>query len=1120
MDSRPVAQLPFPIACSYDLFLQYKEQGDTVAAWLQARDVFEVATRLLFAALFCDVGREGAPLNCVRWARETAGVLLGTEPSFGRWVELLAEVASLVQEHQRRENGGTFVLPELASIVIRTRGASRRPKATAAMAILRKAVTWRNEEIGHGALGRISKRIHTSVQARARELEQLLAYLEPLAATPLYAGRSFEPPIRLSGPSLPTTLTGVTGLRFWMCRDDQPDRLLCLDPIVRAVEVEVDGRPEFAVAVFDKRIRRRSDDTFLTDSYLDYRSGLRATVDHGWGPLDPGSLPPVARDAHGGPAMASLLDPGRNAYSASALARLASMRLGLEAGKRHVRRGAVLRIREAVDRRSRGYTMIVGAAGAGKSWLLSALQRPDAMGELADRTLLLPLGLGAGQSPVALAHVLDSQVRSQMDLVTAPLDLSSAESLRRGMLRLFDVLTEHGRSDTVILALDGLDEVRASGLGDPSVLDFIPHPSELPEGVHYVLSSRPGAELDPRVRDALARLRYECSAHGDLWLTLALEDDPQEQRALVQRVAEARLSGAQRRHAPHVVRASGDSPLRAAHLASLAALGATGDITDELISFSNLYGRYLSSLRSRLGSRTHDRIHGRVLSLLGAAGMPLPIDVVAEMIGLRVEDVYLASVDLGDLLTTVRAHDEPLPSLGIVHAELRGHLHNQEVPSEVAHQQLADWLLPLLEQHDQAPRNGEPSRIVRYALEWGPTHMVCGGRIAALDGFAARWADCDPAAAGSVLSGTSPANGLGPRDRLVPRDLRVRRLDELTSWLQQLERRSKPNAPAAFREWALRARLDVTYARIDTCHGESPGEALALGAAALEFLNGFDPAGLDGIVIDEARAILEFKRHEALRPLRRHADAHEALERSMAARRACLARAPHAWGHLIAIAACLNAQATLFGFEGRRAAVLGTALEALEVVARGSLTPDLQALALGQRGAILHSLAANAALTAAERIRLLRESVDAYRQSRALRPWDRSAEYSLASVLRYLSTRLLDEGQEDEGARALTEAVTLLHGLRAGEGTFEPAYVLLDAHTRRLRARILLNHGRFEEALAILASAHALLAELVLRAPSKLVAEEAAAVTRAVEEVQLKRVPSQMAARAGGTLPL
>ncbi|MDO9020471.1 MAG: hypothetical protein Q8S73_03150 [Deltaproteobacteria bacterium] len=795
------ASLPYPIRTTVGFFRELFDHQEYAAAWLQARDVYEVTIRFV-AAVLLSASRD--------FDLPEVGIALGElmsrhPPSLGTWLanaDRLARSLALLPVPQ----SVTALVGAIRLRTPRRKDLSRGPL----LRVLEEGLEWRNAEIGHGALGRRAWTLNVDVATRVERVGRLLIELDPLAGwlARCELGGDQWP---LSEEPLPARVASAS---VGLITGDGAS--LPLSPMVRLVP---EGTSAYVV-VFDRRLVSRTG-VVQGSRWIDFIAGRRFTVSPGIEDVGPVASPP---SVEAGAALA--VSPDIVDVDIARL--LVDRQLVGPDPQRLFRRSAVDQLLEHIETARAGYVWIHGGPGTGKSWFAAGLAMPERVPELASDVLVLHLGWGVQQSLAVQAHALTEHMKERFGaLVYLPLGGSSAE-LGGALLNLLAYAAERSSADRFVLVLDGLDEVAVGPASASVLLDALPLPGELPDRVFIALTSRLEPDLPVHIRSTLGRLRHDASPES--WLPFRLEKDADDVHRLTRAVALRHLGDAPEDVIGAVVAASEGSPLRASYLAEMARLEPMSIATLGPLGLDALHTAYLDSLQGLLG-RAFTDFYGPLLGVLAAARERLPLMVLAEVLRRSADDVYLLLLDLKHLLL-FSAGEAGLPLVGLFHVELHRHLRRGPL-AVLGHHALASWVEGGMTHDDWS---------VEYVNRYGGHHLVASGRAG---DAVARLVE---RLSGIGVSLVDPAAwlllGLRSHEDELPRSEAVARLEALVSALDALP-------PAATPPEVLSLRLAVCGAHADVVTSVDPTGALRL-LPRLETLRLFGADTPHGILVQAA----------------------------------------------------------------------------------------------------------------------------------------------------------------------------------------------------------------------------------------------------------------------------
>ena len=169
--------------------------------------------------------------------------------------------------------------------------------------------------------------------------------------------------------------------------------------------------------------------------------------------------------------------------------------------------GAIEQLKESIARHIRGYLAVIGPPGCGKSTLLS-----QALSGSTDRILryyaYVP-GTASTRTRLTghgfLHDVVLMLTEGEIRGARRELPSTEIESLRLQFIDQLDAAGAEFRrtSRRTIIVVDGLDHVDRDYSGSDGLLEELPRPNELPEGVLFIVGSRTLAPLDAHARQQL-----------------------------------------------------------------------------------------------------------------------------------------------------------------------------------------------------------------------------------------------------------------------------------------------------------------------------------------------------------------------------------------------------------------------------------------------------------------------------------------------------------------------------------------------------------------------------------------------------------------------------------------
>ena len=502
---------PGPIAHEYHRLRQLLTEGQIVPAIFQLKDLVEVLIKFPALVMARDLLQHGDAEAGLAARRALFGQML----SLGAWLAGVRD--QLAPQVRRLAPTGRLLLPELGSVFV---AVGRAPLWCKTLANL---VTWRNDQLGHGAF-------------RLDPAEYLVELREHLGAinAALAAQQDLWNGVVLRGaaPHGPD-LTGWQAIRHWHTGGagehqerqapvllERAGRTLALAPLVALRRCTVCGKQD--VFLYDSVAGYSLDQGF---KLLDYLTGHRL----GLPTHRAGDLLAEVGDRDVTPAVAGELN---DAIGDVVLNELLETKL-LEA--RYLRPQYLREpFQRFVEERSRGVFWLTAPAHTGKSVFVHALAVPAEVGEkpLLARTAVVALHIRREFKAwpeqlryFLLEHVLRRAFGREPGRLRLPeLDVrakSPADAFAELLHQTMRLKPPH--LERLVICLDGLDELPPSPAGEAGIADFLPCPEALPEGCFLLLASRPLDECPPHVRDALAG-RFD--PQGDEFTAFALTLDP------------------------------------------------------------------------------------------------------------------------------------------------------------------------------------------------------------------------------------------------------------------------------------------------------------------------------------------------------------------------------------------------------------------------------------------------------------------------------------------------------------------------------------------------------------------------------------------------------------------
>jgi hypothetical protein len=808
---------PSPLATGYARLQAELDRQEPVAAAWQLRDAFECG--LKFAACVAAADYLHAQPDG-REASDLARLLLKPQGlSLGDWHTAL--------ELALRPAAPGRVLPGLAGLFF-TPGGKRTALNRRIDGDADSFVAWRNRVFGHGVFK----------QERGWYAEQTLLWLPALnefyaalanafAGCRLVARTADGGQVRWHGategpaPGPHTHEAPDEPLPLWLVPVSSPSPLagegrgggegdptgqapgaLSLGPLLSVQRCAVCGEP--AAFFFDRNRYERDKDRHRT-FFLEYFRG------HHGERRDWAAVRELAKR------VPADFEWQRTSYDSDEV--VEGVRLVFRDFETEYRRPAYLldAVWRAADEWRKGYVHVVGPAGVGKTFLVRGLEADGRArgvpvltyhvlpGALTDyRTFLVELHDRASES----LRLRTPQVQCKG---------STREELAAELAAYLAELMRANRLDTLLVALDALDELPDPEPTGAAITDFLPAAAALPDGCFVVLTSR--ETLRPRIAERLDQVKR---ASGEAFVTIPVGADAADNQQLLRGYLAERLPEAFRRPnlIEEVLRRSGGVFLYAYHFCRALDAGAFTKV-EQLPEGEEFYPAYLARLRERVGEQLYETVYLPTLLLLAAAYQPVMLTQLQRW-GVPGDRLRFALLDLGDFL---RVHRGP---------------HWQETLSEgpgenryeIAHEAFVRWV-----REDPA-----------YAERMRAAHRTIGR--ASVAAHAGHWPEADPTDDGDLYDirytpAHLQAGGLGPDE--IPSVDRLSLFDTCVN--------SSTVARNA-RRWQLANRLAQVGRDLLAWGGTSwPREMQLYGRA---FLGNALASALDGLGrLDEALACAE-----------------------------------------------------------------------------------------------------------------------------------------------------------------------------------------------------------------------------------------------------------------------
>jgi len=600
--------LPFPLAVTVGRLAEEMRRKDAVAALLAVRDAIESALKLSACLAIADLRQTQAASPALP---EIARVLLDDRGlSTGHWIRLLRQALDPLRPQNCPggvEASGAW-LPSLYRMFYTDKG-----KRTALNNKIEGGegtfIKWRNDEIGHGVFKEDRTYYAKQVENWAEELvsicTRLRNALEDWQLVALPPDR--EPVVWQGCPVSPAhgPHTHVPPAKHVdMVLRHAGGRLLDLGPLL---SVQCCLICEHPAAFFLDRHEHDEKKNRQKTIFLEYFRGHK---------IDRRAWPPIQALID-----LALLLPNfhweRASFDPAELDW--ERRLAFRDFDSEYRRPDYLinAIRQFMDDQPRGYFLLRGPEGTGKTFLVLGLEREKDVGALLNY-YILP---GALSDYRTFVSELRDLARQKLRLGTQEIQTraTSLEELQQETTSFLRTLMKAKGLETLIVAVDGLDELIEPTADGALVTDLLPPVKDLPEGCYIVLTTRD--EVCPRACQRLDQLRAE---GGEQFRQQAIHPDDPLNAEVLRRYLAGLLHVEESGQVDELLARSGGVFLYASHLVrALQSLGEKLGSLEQLPDAQHFYPYYLGRLREQVGNGLFDELYLPALLLLAAARAPI-----------------------------------------------------------------------------------------------------------------------------------------------------------------------------------------------------------------------------------------------------------------------------------------------------------------------------------------------------------------------------------------------------------------------------------------------------------------------------------------------------------------
>lgn len=281
-------------------------------------------------------------------------------------------------------------------------------------------------------------------------------------------------------------------------------------------------------------------------------------------------------------------------------------------------------------------------------------------------------------------------------------ELSNLQAFEMLVLHPIQVLADKKRLDSLVLLVDALDE--ANSIRGETIVDILGYAQDLPETMHFILTSRYETNILRHFRDHLLVKSDNPENLADI--RLYIKKEVAQSKAIQERFADARIDIEE--FAERAIEASNGNFLYIVFLINNIAAGQQSitDLSDLPAGLDVIYREFLNTRIGQNTKRWRDQFRP-LLGVLTVAKEPLAIDQLADFTGFSTQDIQDSLLDIGQFLN---------PTLV------------QEKHYDLYHQSLIDFLL-------------DRDRSEQYWVEARYWHTRISN--AYLNTFSKNWNDCD-----------------------------------------------------------------------------------------------------------------------------------------------------------------------------------------------------------------------------------------------------------------------------------------------------------------------------------------------------------------------------------------
>ncbi|MBF0232931.1 MAG: hypothetical protein HQK65_07820, partial [Desulfamplus sp.] len=654
------------INSKYKLLEQEIVENNFRSALLIVKDCWEIIIKFSAIILYCDLWellRDDSEnsRNLVKLLQP----LFIKFPSMGDWLSFWVELSSYALTLNCTEK---LNFPNLVGIIYKTNiKRDSRPKPTKFFKLLRSAIEWRNNIIGHGAASHSEMLLSDDINQQVNSLNTLMAEYELLNQTEVI---SLAPNGNLINWSdfnslVPLSDTDNEEQYFKVYIQSNAFKLV-LSPLIVARA----DRKHLSLLTFDK----------LSGGilFLDYILGTKIRYNE-LKILDiyMNQLAESDRlESMDGLSSGRLLDSKAQAYSIKVTNAFDRIEFGSDLKQwfvmpDHLRNNLYGFLEACEIDNFGGYFHIAGGAGRGKSWFTANLKNNKVF-EYASEAIVYHIRIGMRQNSELFISSVQNQVHSETghQVLGARIRLEEFETEYDAFIDFVKNVLDASVRDRFILVIDGLDELLESDSAKEtsrSIINFLPPPEKMIDGLAIVISSRHEVELRPQVKEFIDSI----STHKN-YFRYDIDAFYEKHNSTINLFLESKFKIVNDRIRHQIIKKSDNSFLKATLFGRLYVFSSRTNIADLPDDIYNLYDIYLKDKANIVGKQLFNQLHRKLLQVLSVSPYALTIDQLAELLKIQEENIVFSLFDIGEFFHIERSmHGN---SFQLAHGELAQYL--------------------------------------------------------------------------------------------------------------------------------------------------------------------------------------------------------------------------------------------------------------------------------------------------------------------------------------------------------------------------------------------------------------------------------------------------------------